>query len=68
MEIEMTDITVSNHGSIVLLTPVSEIGEGWLEEHIPSDALTWGKNSIVVEPRYVGDIIDGAAADGLAVA
>lgn len=63
----MTDLTVANHGSIFLLTPTSETGDAWIAKHIPTDALTWG-SSIVVEPRFIGDIVAGATADGLTVA
>ncbi len=63
----MTDIKVQNHGSIVLLTPRTDAAEEWFDEHLPADAQTWGLNSIVVEPRYVGAIIEGAAEAGLEI-
>lgn len=63
----MTDLTVDNHGSIFILTPVSDAGREWIGEHIPDDAMTWGPEGIVVEHRYIGDIVAGAQADGLEV-
>lgn len=60
------DLTAADHGSIWLLTPLTPAGEDWIDEHIPKDAQTFG-GSIVVEHRYIADIIAGARNDGLEV-
>jgi len=62
----MTDVSVRNEGSIFLLTPLSPEARAWFGEHLPDDALTFGP-ATVVEHRYVGDILDGMAQDGLAL-
>jgi hypothetical protein len=62
------DIRINNHGSIVILTGVSDAGIDWLEASLDPDAQRWGVNGWVVEPRYVDDILDGAHDDGLEVA
>lgn len=62
----MSDLIVNNHGSIFLLSPVTEAGEAWIDEHIPQDAMTWG-GAVVVEHRYIEAIVAGALADGLEV-
>ena len=62
----MNYLIVRNEGSIFLLVAVTTAGEEWIAEHIPEDAMTYGK-AIVVEHRYIADIVDGAIADGLAV-
>lgn len=56
-------VTVVNHGSIALLTPITVEAREWCDEHIPGDALMWGRSSIVVEPRYLQDILAGMALD-----
>lgn len=61
----MTDFTFVNHGSITVLTPLTEAGSEWLDEHTPS-AQTWC-GGIVIEPRYTGAILEGLADDGLTV-
>ncbi len=68
------DIKVENHGTIVLLWPQSERGEQWLREHTNPNATWWGpgrggltRGALVVEHRYVADIVNGAISDGLAV-
>jgi len=61
------DLHVINEGSIFLVEPITPAGKQWLEESvITSDTLTWGR-AIVVEHRYIRDIVDGARADGLEV-
>lgn len=61
------DIRVENHGSIVLLQPLTPEGRDWLEETTDPDA-TWYGGALVVEPRYVDPILSGARDDGLEVA
>ena len=65
-ESKVTDLTVTNHGSILLLSGNTEAGHAWLDAHIPEDHQTWC-NDIVIEPRYIEDIINGAAQDGLII-
>lgn len=61
------DVTVENHGSIYLVTPHSDQGREWIEGHVSEDAL-WYSSGLVVEPRYVEDLIGGMEGDGLIVA
>lgn len=60
------DVRVENHGSIVLLRPITVTGQDWLDGRIDPDAQTWG-GAVVVEPRHVNDIVVGMVADGLVV-
>ena len=62
----MCDLYVQNEGSIFLLCPQSDVGQQWIDENIPDDAMSFG-GAIVVEHRYIGAIVDGAQADGLTV-
>jgi hypothetical protein len=61
-----TDISVTGEGSIFLLDWLTKAGKNWIAENIPSDAQRFG-DSIVVEHRYIKDIIYGMVADGLVV-
>jgi hypothetical protein len=63
----MPDFEFVNHGSICLLTPVSEAACEWIDEHLPEDATRWGQCSIVIEPRYANDILAGIFNDGLSL-
>jgi hypothetical protein len=61
------DFLVENHFSIFLLRPISPAALIWVEQHLPSDRLTFG-NAVVIEPRYVWAILVGLQEDGLVVA
>jgi DNA repair protein RadC len=58
------DFTVQNHGVVLLRRTRS--AKRWCDEHLASDAMTWGR-AFVVEPRYVADIVRGIVDDGLSV-
>jgi hypothetical protein len=58
------DIHLIHHGSIIMLPPLTPAARGWVQDHLPEDAMRFGRG-IAVEPRYIDDIADGAEADGL---
>jgi hypothetical protein len=60
------DFSVSNHGSIFLLEPHTDAAIDWVADHLPAEALTFG-DAVVVEHRFISDIVTGIQADGLAV-
>jgi len=60
------DLRVADHGSIFLLRGETPAGRDWIGENIPGDAMTFGP-AIVVEHRYILDIVQGAMNDGLEV-
>jgi hypothetical protein len=61
-----SDISLTNHGSVVIIYGTSRAGAAWLAEHLDATALRWGAG-IAVEPRYVDAILEGAVEDGLEV-
>ena len=63
------DFIFANHGSITVLTPVTRRAKSWAAEYLidNGEVPRWGLG-IVVEPRYVGPVIDGIFGDGLTVA
>lgn len=60
------DFLFADHGSIILLTPITEAALDWVAAHIPDDAQTFG-GGIAIEHRYWPDIIWGINDDGLTV-
>lgn len=60
------DIRIHNHLSLLLFEAVTPAAQAWEGAHLPEDALRW-HGQVVIEPRYVRDIVDGARADGLIV-
>jgi hypothetical protein len=62
------DVRVENHGSIVLVRPMTGAGRDWIEANVATDGglFDFG-GALVVEPRYVANLVDGMIADGLVV-
>ena len=61
------DFRLENHGSLFLLHPLTPAAKDWMDEHLPMDSSEtqfWG-DAIVIEPRFLGPIVDGILADGL---
>jgi hypothetical protein len=52
------DFTVSDHGSIFLLSPLTEEAHAWAQEFLPEDTPMWGA-SYAIEHRYIDPIIEG---------
>jgi hypothetical protein len=60
------DFFVENHGTIFLLQPLSPAANSWIEENLPEDRMTFG-GAVVVEHKYISDIVRGAQNDGLVI-
>ena len=62
-----TDFVLIDHGSIVILDPVTDAALEWCYEHLPEDAPRWGRVGYAIELRYIHEIADAAVRDGLTV-
>ena len=63
-----SDFLVENHGSIFLLRPQNENAIAWVEDHIGSDnGYQPHYPTVVVEHRFIAEIVAGIQGDGLAV-
>ena len=60
------DVVVTGGGSDYLVDWLTAKGKAWIAEHLPQDAQRFGE-SVVVEHRYIQDIVQGMADDGLRV-
>lgn len=60
-----TDFLITDHGSIVTFKPLTDEAQGWIEEHLVGDDIQWFGGAVVVEPRYVEDIVHGIIMDDL---
>ena len=58
------DIQVENHFSLFLIRPLSDRARAWIQRFVQPDALYFG-SALVVEPRFVGDLIEGMVTSGL---
>jgi len=66
----LPDFSFHNHGSICILNPLTPAAKDWFNEHLPVDnpETHFWAGGIVIEARYVPDIISGIQSDGLLVA
>jgi hypothetical protein len=64
--IEPADFAIRNHGSICLLYPLTFYAREWVVDNLPADRMLWG-SAVVIEPRYVEDIVIGIKGDGLSI-
>jgi hypothetical protein len=60
------DFICSGYGSLYLLRPLNPTARLWIETHIDADHQTFA-DSVVIEHRYVWDVLRGILEDGLAV-
>lgn len=60
----MCDLQFSNCGFAVSCAPMTQAGQDWLAENLAGDTLEWS-GAIMIEHRYLEDIVLGARADGL---
>ena len=59
------DFTVEDHGSIIIVQPLTAPCREWLQENTDGQ---WWAGGLAVEPRYVDDLIDGMMSEGFAPA
>jgi len=55
--------TVEAHGTICLVRPFTADVRAWLEANTQEDAL-WFGGALVVEPRYVDELVTGMITEG----
>jgi hypothetical protein len=58
------DARVEDHGTVHLVRPLSEAALDWLEEHTGG---AWFGGALVVEHRYVADLVAGMRDAGFVV-
>lgn len=67
MSASKLDVDVSNEGSIFLVTPCTQAARDWIEENVGGETQWFGK-ALVVEHRYIQDLVIGMQHAGLTVA
>lgn len=61
------DFDVENHGSLVLVRPLTLAALAWLEANVADegeDMAQWFGGALVVEPRYVETLVHGLMEEG----
>jgi hypothetical protein len=60
------DFQIEYHGSIVLVRPLQQEARMHLQEHTPG--AQWFGGALVVEPRYVVELVERLMGEGFRVA
>jgi hypothetical protein len=60
------DLEIQNEGTLFLVHPRTDTGARWIGENVQEDAQFFGQ-ALVVEHRYISDLVSGAQDDGLRV-
>jgi len=60
------DFQLICQSTISLLEPLTDAARAWAQDHISADTIRFGP-AIVVEHRYIADIVTGIAIAGLTV-
>lgn len=61
----MVDFILKDEGSIFLLEPLTDAAREWVAAHLEGADVQHWCGSVVIEQRYVSDIVQGLQADGL---
>lgn len=62
----VSDVYVANHGSVWLMHIQTPAAVEWVSENI-TEPTWWGVRAVVVEPRYVTQLMMGMSRDGLVI-
>jgi hypothetical protein len=61
----VTDIRFENHGSVVLIRPLTREGRLWVDRHVQAEGWAHIGGAIASDPRHALDVQLGAEEDGL---
>jgi hypothetical protein len=61
------DARYEKHGSVDIITGVSEKGKKWLQENVHFEAWQKVGEAVAVDPRYAGNIVGAMLRAGLKV-
>ena len=61
------DVEFLNHGSIIMVVPVTPAAKAWVEENLALESWQWLGGGFTCEPRYASELAESMSADGLTV-
>jgi hypothetical protein len=65
--VSQVDFLLEDHGSIFLLSPQTDSACTWIDKHISREGFQPYWPVVVIEHRYISDIVEGIQNDGLVV-
>ena len=61
------DVEFLNHGSVIMVVPVTPVAKEWVADNIALESWQWLGGGFACEPRYAGDLAQGMSDAGLVV-
>jgi hypothetical protein len=61
------DVLLAFHGTLALVTPLTDVAQTWVSEHLVHEESLYWRGALVVELPYLGPIVAGMADEGLVV-
>ena len=63
----MTDFRTADHGTVILIWPVSEAAHQWVEENVIVEPWQCFGGALCVDPRCARDLVDEITAAGFEI-
>lgn len=61
------DFTITDHGSIVMVRPLTEAATEWVEENVGIEPWAWMGDAFACDHRMAGDLIAGIESEGFTI-
>ena len=61
------DVRVFDHGSVMMVQPISAAAMAWVDENVKIDGWQWLGCAFAVDPRYLISLVEGMQDCGLVV-
>lgn len=61
------DFDITNHGSIVMIAPLTPAAQEWWDENVPTEGWQWMGGACAVEPRCVEALVEGLQEEGFTI-
>lgn len=63
--VAIPDFDFQNYGSLALLRPLTESGRVWIDENVSREGFQPFWPSVIIEVRYLVQVLDGIVDSGL---
>ena len=63
----MSDFLIADHGTIILIAPLSEAARRWLDENVVSEPWQWLDGALCADHRLARDLVHEIAAADFAM-
>lgn len=59
------DFSVTNQGSVIGITPLTDAASEWIDDNVHSEGWQWMGSTLYVDARFADALVEGMMADGL---